>query len=218
MKKMVFRILFPALLLGLLCLSAQADIVTYQVTVNTSGQGGNYGYIDLQLNQGTLLPAQPVTASITNFAGGILNPADVNNDSIGASGDLATTLTIPADTSTDYFEGLTFGNSISFDITLSGAGVNLAGLAGGASGTTFVLGFSDSAFNPLFTNDESNATGQINIANDGTVSVDAFPDSSGGQPLADFVATPEPGTLSLFACAGLALLLFRRRLAGMVIR
>ena len=131
MKKMAFRILFPALLLGFLCLSAQADTVTYQVTVNTSGQGGNYGYIDLQLNQGTLPPAQPVTATITNFAGGTLNPVDVNNDSIGASGDLATTLTIPADVSTDYFEGLTFGNSISFDITLSGAGVNLAGLAGG---------------------------------------------------------------------------------------
>jgi len=217
MKKMVFRTLFPALLLGLLCLSAQADTVTYQVTVNTSGQSGNYGYIDLQLNQGTL-SAQPVTASITNFAGGILNPADFNNDSIGASGDLATTLTIPADTSTDYFEGLTFGNSIVFDVTLSGAGVDLAGLAGSTSGTTFAFGFYDSTGNFIFTNDANGSTGQINIAPDGTVNPVVFPDSSGGQPLANIVATPEPGTLSLFACAGLALLLFRRRLAGMVIR
>jgi hypothetical protein len=217
MKKMAFRILFPALLLGLLCLSAQADTAIYRVTVNTSSQSGNYGYIDLQLNQ-SILTSWPVTASITNFAGGILNSADVNNDSIGASGDLATTLTIPADISTDYFEGLTYGDSIGFDITLSGTGVNLAGLAGGTSGTTFVLGFYDSASNPLFTSDESGATGLINIADDGTVGVDAFPDASGGQPHAEIVLTPEPGTLSLFACAGLALLLFRRRLAGMVIR
>jgi hypothetical protein len=193
MKKMAFRILFPALLLGLLCLSAQADTAIYRVTVNTSSQSGNYGYIDLQLNQ-SILTSWPVT------------------------GDLATTLTIPADISTDYFEGLTFGDSIGFDVTLSGAGVNLAGLAGGTSGTTFVLGFYDSAFNPLFTNDESGATGLINIANDGTVSADALPDPSGGPSLAALVATPEPGTLSLFACAGLAFLLFRRRLAGMVIR
>jgi len=217
MKKMVLRILFPALVLGSLGLSAQADTVRYQVTVNTSSQSGNYGYIDLQLNQGTLA-ALPITASIAGFAGGILNPADSNNDSVGASGDLATTLTIPADISTDYFEGLTYGNTISFDITLSGTGVNLAGLAGGSSGTTFVLGFYDSAISPLFTNDSSGATGLINIANDGSVSVDAFSDPSGGQSLADFVLTPEPGTLSLFACAGMAFLLLRRRFASLVIR
>ena len=216
MKKMALRILFPALVLGLLCLSAQADTVTYQVTVDTLSQNGNYGYIDLQLNQGTLT-SLPITASITGFAGGTLNPADGTNFATGSYGSLPGTLTIPADISTDYFEGLTFGNSISFDITLSGTGVNLAGLAGGTSGSTFVIGFYDSDSNPLFTSDPSGATGLIEIANDGTVGVDAFPGPSGGQSLASFTpldnppeVTPEPSTLSLFACAGAAFLLLRR--------
>lgn len=217
MKNIVLRILFPALFLGSLCLSAQADTVMYQVTVNTSGQSGDYGYIDLQFNQGSL-SALPITASITNFAGGTLNPADGSNDAVGTSGNLPGTLTIPADISTDYFEGLTFGNSISFDVTLSGAGVNLAGLAGGTSGTTFVFGFYDAAFDSLFTNDSSGATGLIDIANDGTVSVDALPNSSGGASLATITATPEPSTLSFFVCAGAAFLLFRRSLSGLIAR
>ena len=216
MKKMLFCTLFPALLLGLLCRPALADSVTYLVTVNTSSQGGNYGYIDLQLNQGTF-SALPVTASITGFAGGVLNPADLS--STGTSGDLATTLTIPAASSTDYFEGLTFGNSISFDVTFSGTGVNLAGLAGGTSGTMFVLQFYDSAIsNTLFTNDPNGPTGLINIAPDGTVGVDALPGPSGGDSLATIVATPEPSTLWFFACAGAAFLLLRRRFAGLVTR
>ena len=67
MKKMVLRILFPAPFLCFMCLSAQADTVAYHVTVDTSSQSGNYGYVDLQLNQGTLA-ALPITASITSNA------------------------------------------------------------------------------------------------------------------------------------------------------
>jgi len=216
MKKMILQILFPALVLGSLCLSAQADTVSYQVTVDTSSQYGNYGYIDLSLNQGTS-SALPVTASITGFAGGTLNPADLST--IGTSGDLATTLTIPAASSADYFEGLTFGNWISFDVTFSGEGVNLAGLAEGTSGTTFVLQFYDSAIsNMLFTSDSSGATGLINVASDGTVGVDALPGPEGGDSLATIAATPEPSTLSFFACAGAAFLLLHRRFAGMMTR
>jgi hypothetical protein len=97
--------------------------------------------------------------------------------------------------------------------------VNLAGLAGGTSGTTFVFGFyDDSTITPLFTNDPSGATGLIDIANDGTVGVEALPGPSGGQSLADIVITPEPSTLSFFACAGVAFLLLRRNFASMVIR
>jgi hypothetical protein len=218
MKKLLFCTLFPALLLGLLCRPAQADTVSYQVTVNTSSQSGNYGYLDLQLNQ-SILTSWPVTASISNFAGGILNPADANNDAIGVSGNLPGTLTIPPNVLTDYFEGVTFGNWISFDVTFSGTGVNLAGLAGGDSGTTFVLQFYDSAIsNMLFTSDSSGATGLIDIANNGTVSVDALPGPEGGDSLATIVATPEPSTLSFFACAGAAFLLLHRRFVGMGIR
>ena len=81
-----------------------------------------------------------------------------------------------------------------------------------------MFGFYDSAFFPLFTNDPSGVTGLIDIANDGTVRVDALPDPSGGQSLATITATPEPSTLSFFVCAGAAFLLFRRSLSGLVIR
>jgi len=216
MKKMALHFLFPALLLGTLCLSAQADTVTYQITVDTSSQGGNSGYIDLQLNN-SFLTSLPVTASITGFTGGILNPADGRNSSVGTTGDLASTLTIPADSSTDYFEGLMFGDSISFDVTLSGAGINVGGLAGGSSGTIFTFSFFNSDYtSAVFTSDPSGATGIIDIANDGTVSVVPLPGSPDGQSLATFTpmdnppaVTPEPSTLSLLACAGAAFLLFR---------
>ena len=78
----------------------------------------------------------------------------------------------------------------------------------------------DSASNPLFTSDPSGATGLIEIANDGTVGVNALPGPSGGQSLATFVpldnppvVTPEPSTLSFFVCAGAAFLLLRRSLS-----
>jgi hypothetical protein len=70
----------------------------------------------------------------------------------------------------------------------------------------------------LFTSDSSGATGLIDIANNGTVSVDALPGPEGGDSLATIVATPEPSTLSFFACAGAAFLLLHRRFVGMGIR
>jgi hypothetical protein len=200
----LFRFLLPALALGVLSLPALADSVTYEVTVDTSSQNTNYGYIDLELNAGSL-GALPVTANVFDFSGAVLNPADPNNDEIGSvTGSLPNTLSIVGSTSNDYFEGLTFGDSLTFDVTLSGAGVSLAGDAAGTSGTIFQLSFFDPTISfPLFSSDPSGATALIEVAADGAVTTDALPNEGGVNSDASIVATPEPGTLSLFALGGL---------------
>lgn len=202
--------LLPALALGATSFSALADSITYQIAVDTSSQNMNYGYIDLELNAG-ISGALPVTATVFNFSGAVLNPEDPNNDAIGdVSGSLPNTLSIVNSTSNDYFEGLTFSDLLTFDVTLLGSGVDLAGDAGGASGTIFQLSFIDStsSYN-LFSSDPSGATAIVEMAPDGSVSADALPNERGVSSDASVsMVTPEPGTLSLFACGGLAMALF----------
>lgn len=52
-----------ALLLARAAIPVQADTVIYSVTVNTSSQAGNGGYIDLELNGG-FVTAQEITATV----------------------------------------------------------------------------------------------------------------------------------------------------------
>ncbi|MGH9561780.1 MAG: hypothetical protein ACRD3S_10025, partial [Terracidiphilus sp.] len=89
------RIVLPVLLLGVVGLPAKADSVTYLATIDTSSQSGNYGYIDLELNAGSLPGSGPVVATVSDFTGAALNPSDPNNDALGtASGSLPGPLTL----------------------------------------------------------------------------------------------------------------------------
>ena len=105
--------------LFLMCgaIPAHADTVTYAVSINTASQIGNGGYIDLELNAGTF-PSQDITATVTGFSGAMLNPADPNNDAIGTTGSLPGDVTFDNQTGNDYFEALTFGDNLSFLVTL----------------------------------------------------------------------------------------------------
>jgi hypothetical protein len=176
-----------------LSLPAAGDVITYQVFVDTSSQNGNYGYIDLELNATTLGAAGPVTASVFNFSGGTLNPSDTNNDELGtASGSLPDLLNIDNSGFNDYFEGLTFGSQVTFDVTLSGSGVDLANNADNTADTEFQVFFFDSTtVNPLFTSDPT--TGAADLID---ISPTGVPSTVG-----NVSAVPEPGSFLLILSA-----------------
>lgn len=184
-----------ALLLVCAASPASADTVTYSVVINTTSQTGNTGYMDFELNAGTF-GAQDITATVTNFTGATLNPGDPNNDAIGTTGSLPDPISFDNQTGNDYFEALAFGDQVSFDVTLSGAGVSTGGSSASASGTIFQVAFTDSTLsNFLFTTDPSGTVAQIQTASDGTLTTMLQPDAQVAQiPL---TATPEPPTLSL---------------------
>jgi hypothetical protein len=190
-----FLSIASALLLACAVISAHADTVTYFVTVNTSSQAGNGGYIDLELNAGSL-GAQDITATVNGFNGATLNPGDPNNDAIGTTGSLPGPLSFDNQTGNDYFEALTFGNQLSFLVTLSGDGVSTSGASTSDSGTDFQVSFIDSSLsNFLFSNDPNGVAAEIDVAADGTLTTAAQPGSS-------VAATPEPATWSLVGMAG----------------
>src|SRR5580658_492306 len=196
---------------GLGAPAAFADI-QYAVTVDTTGQLGNSGYIDLQFNPSSLT-TQFTSAAVTNFStDGTL---DVFGDDFfdGTSGDVSGTLpgTVSFDngtTTNEYTQGITFGTTISFDLDLSGPAIDLPNGEGGGS---FFLTFYDPSGNPLLTNSSNDAAFEVDINGDGSTSPTAFPNASGGPSVVTYVgptevpAIPEPSMVLLLA-GGLAAL------------
>ena len=193
-----------ALLLACAVIPAHADTVTYSVTVNTSSQAGNGGFIDLELNAGSL-GAQDITATVTGFNGATVNAGDPNNFSFGTTGSLPGPLSFDNQVGNDYFEALTFGNQLSFFVTLSGDGVSSSGASTSDSGTIFQVAFFDpSQSSFLFSNDPNGLAAEIDVAPDGTV-------TSAAQPGTTVAPTPEPATWSLVAMAGVLVGVAQRR-------
>jgi hypothetical protein len=91
----------------------------YTVDINTSTLTGTQGYLDLQLEPGPS-PSNLATAAVTNFTtdGTLLGAAALTGD---ASGQLPGSLSFDnATVFNDYFQNLTFGTDISFQVTLNG--------------------------------------------------------------------------------------------------
>ena len=197
--------MLPAILCILLFgLPASADTITYEVMVDTTSQTGAYGYIDLELNAASLPGSGPISAGIFGFTGATLNPSDPNNDELGtASGDLASVLTLSNSGFNDYFEGLTFGSFLRFELALSGSGISTTGNAGASAGTTFQVFFFDSAMaNNLFVGDPgTGAAALVTIAPSGQATTTG-----------DVTLTPEPGTGSYLLVAAFAGLIGNRML------
>lgn len=193
-----------AFLLACAVIPAHADTVTYSVVVNTSSQAGNGGFVDFELNAGSL-GAQDITATVAGFNGATLNPGDPNNDAIGTTGSLPGPLSFDNQVPNDYFESLTFGNQLSFLVTLSGDGVSASGASTSDSGTIFQLSFLDPSLSGfLFSNDPNGLAAEIDVAADGTL-------TSASQPGTTVAATPEPATWSLVGMAGALVGVVRRK-------
>jgi hypothetical protein len=209
--------LLTATLLALCCAAAPAlaDTVTYNFTVDTSSQSGQMGYIDLELNASSL-PADDIMATVSNFTGASVDDSDLNNYMLNTSGMLPGDVSFDNQNGNDYFEALTFGNTISFTATLSGPGISLDGSAPGdpslLGGTIFELSFLDpSMTTSLFTSDPSGTAAYLSVDADGTTSAVAQPGTT--VAATTVAATPEPATLLLVGLAGVFVVVARRRFA-----
>jgi hypothetical protein len=192
---------------------ARATSLTYQVEVNTASLSGTAGNLDFQLNPGGI-GASAVTAVVSNFQ------TDGTLSSIIFSGDATGSLPSPGltlDNGTgfnDAFQAIKFGSSVSFDVTLSGPGLNPSSSGVGSS---FAMSLYDTNNNPLLTTDTNGSVVTAQLSPDGTVQVENFPSALNSAPAAEanlVSATPEPSSVILLALmlpAGVLVLHRRRR-------
>jgi hypothetical protein len=228
MKQIVWAAL-TALALGT---SANAA-VTYTVTVDTSSQAGKAGYIDLQFGAGCLggsCNPQAAYAAVSGFTtDGTLQAFDVNDPNDWADGTVGT---LPGTVSFDnqtltpeiFSQAITFGNSLSFAITLSGPAIESALNDGGNYvGTAFLFDFGNADFSDYYFSQNSgpfgNLAGALHIQQDGSVLVVANPSGDDYMQTSGLsfttispAAVPEPATWAMmvggFGLMGAAL---RRR-------
>jgi len=165
------KVVFCALLLGLTQF-ASAATATYVVTVNTSSLSGKTGSLDFNFNPGPLV-TQSASVQISNFSSDGTPQASptLAGDATGA---------LPASLSfnnamglNDYFQGFTFGSTLSFQVILSGAALTSPdGVSTSGSSFAFSI-FSDAAGTmPALTSDTTNGFGFIvNVNLDGSTTV-----------------------------------------------
>jgi hypothetical protein len=181
---------------------ASADIVTYDVTVDTSSITGTAGSLDFNFNPGPLV-TQLANLQILNFASDGTLAGNCPCGTGDVSGQLPGTLTFGNGTAlNDYFDQFTFGTTISFDVSLYGPA--LASPDGtSTSGSTFAFSmFSDSGGTvPALTSDTTEGIAfAVDVNLDGTTTVTNNSDqttvnaeSSSGPPS----TVPEPGSALL---------------------
>jgi hypothetical protein len=206
-------------LCGLAAPAAFADEIQYTITVDTSSQFANYGYLEMQFNASSS-PTQLAIADVTNFStDGFLNPADPNNDEINdVSGQLPGTVSFDNGTSyNDYFEGITFGHSITFDLDLSGPAISSPN---GDGGGTFTLDFLNSGISQyLFTDDPTNDVPvlTVNLNEDGSTTGATYSSVNNGAPVVTLSGPtvispiPEPSAVLVLASGLVAIEMARRK-------
>lgn len=211
---MYSRLVFFGALLSCFGGLASANAVTYDVTVNTSSISGTAGSLDFQFDPGSLA-TQAASLHIIGFTsdGTLAGSPVLSGDVTGA---LPATLTFDNGTGfNDYFEGFTYSNTMSFDVSLYGPALS-APDGESTSGSTFAFSmFSDSAGTiPALTTDATEGfafTVDVNL--DGTTTVTKF--SSQTEVGAVARAVPEPSSLAVLGAALALLVAFRfRRLCG----
>jgi hypothetical protein len=196
-----------------LCFASMASAapITYDVTVNSSSISGAAGSLDFNFNPSPLV-TQAASLQILSFTSGgtLAGSPTLTGDVAGA---LPATLTFDNGTAfNDYFEGFTFGSTLSFQVSLFGPALSSPN-GTSTSGSTFAFSmFSDAAGTiPALTTDTTNGfafTVDVNL--DGTTTVTNFSPQTTVVP--ETGAVPEPGTLPLMA-AGIGLwFAFRSRL------
>jgi hypothetical protein len=181
-----------------------AGPVTYNITVDTSSINGTSGSLDFNFNPGPLI-TQAASVQIVNlatdgsFVGG---PSSIGN----VSGNLPATVTLANGTPfNDYFQGFTFGSTLSFGISLFGPALS-APDGTSTSGSAFAFSmFSDAAgTTPVLTTDTTNGFAvTVGVNLDGSTTLTNF--------IPGAAATPEPGTGAVMGLALTFFGLWRRR-------
>jgi hypothetical protein len=209
---------FP--LVVLVCVaSAMAGPITYDVTVDTPTISGAMGALDFNFNPGPLV-TQAASLQILNFTSdGTLADCAANSQGFCPTGDVSGTLpgTLTFDNGTafnDYFDGFTFGSSISFELSLFGPALSSPdGVS--TSGSTFAFSmFSDSAGTmPVLTSDTTDGfafTVDVNL--DGSTTVNNF--SQANVMPTTTGSAPEPGSLILIGAGLVCVAILRLRQAS----
>jgi hypothetical protein len=208
---------------------AFADTIQYTITVDTTSEFGNTGYIDMQFNEGPQ-NTELATAQVTSFT------TDATLDTFGSdtydgitgdvTGTLPGTLTFVNDDPTnEYTNGITFGTTISFNLDLSGPAIDSPGgsTTYPSGGGSFYLDFFDPSGNTLLSN-SGNTTGgdalEVDINPDGSTTVTTFENGNTGisavtvsGPTA-LTGIPEPSVVFLLAGCLAAVAGFRQRRRG----
>lgn len=201
-------------LLFVLCAAtAMADAITYDVTVDTSSISGTTGSLDFNFNPGSLV-TQSASLQILSFTsdGTLAGSPELTGD---VSGALPSTLTFDNGSGfNDYFEGFTFGSTLSFDVSLYGPALSSPD-GTSTSGSTFAFSmFSDAAgTTPTLTSDTTDGfafTVDVNL--DGSTTVTNYSSETGVVAATGPVsAVPEPGNVALIGLGLGAIGLVRRR-------
>jgi hypothetical protein len=188
----------------LFTVSASAAPVTYDITVNTSSISGTAGSLDFSFNPGGS-QAQAASLQILGFSsdGSLAGSPALTAD---VSGILPSTLTFDNGTGyNDYFEGFTYGSTLSFDVSLFGPA--LSSPDGTSSfGSTFAFSMlSDAAGTiPALTTDTTDGFAFIvNVNLDGSTTVANYSDQTTVESGTSVV--PEPDSLLLTATGLMAL-------------
>jgi hypothetical protein len=181
------RLLVIIALFLLAASSAFANEFFYEVSLDTSSLNGTDGFLYFQY-----IPVNGAssTATIEGFTGGTLVPSRSSAvvDDSAVTGLLPSYVTF-ANTNAvnDYNQGITFGNSIFFNVLLSDPAPG--GDLGGSSSFSLSLFQDEFGYLPLLTNDGLLFT--TDLMNDGTEVASVFADQ------ASVNQVPEAGTLWL---------------------
>jgi hypothetical protein len=136
---------------------ARAGSITYDVSVDTTSYSGTTGGVQFTLIGGNS-PVPLDTASISAFVpqAGLVPPPTTSGD---VTGDLSSTLTMDNQNASLFFEALTYGTSLTFQVTLT----STAGTSSSAD-TLFSFYLFDANGNPISSsNSPSGEALDINI-------------------------------------------------------
>jgi PEP-CTERM motif len=192
--------------------TAMANVITYDVTVNTSSISGTTGSLDFNFNPGSLV-TQSASLQILDFSsnGTLAGSPELTGD---VSGALPGTLTFDNGTGfNDYFEGFTFGSTLSFDVSLYGPALSSPD-GTSTSGSTFAFSmFSDAGgTTPTLTSDTTDGfafTVDVNL--DGSTTVTNYSAETSVVAASGPVgAVPEPGNVALIGLGLVGIGLVRR--------
>jgi len=211
------RLFLLAAVVSILAGSASAGVITYDVAVNTSSLSGTAGSLDFQFNPGPLV-SQAADLQILSFSSdGSLSACAANIQGFCATGDVTGTLpgTLTFNNGTgfnDYFDDFTFGNTLSFKVSLYGPALSTPdGIS--TSGSVFAFSmFSDAAGTiPALTADTTDEFAFTVVVNlDGTTTVTNSSSQTSVSPLPSGVPEPSSFVLLGAALAFLGVLRFRQ--------
>ena len=186
--------------------SASADPIAYVVTVDTSSISGTSGSLDFNFNPGPFV-TQGASIQILAFTsdGTLAGSPALTGD---VSGTLPGTVTLDNGSGfNDYFEGFSFGTTLSFDLSLYGPALSSPdGISTSGSAFAFSMFSDEGGTIPALTTDTTDGFAFTTVVNlDGTTTLTDL--SSQTSVVPETSSVPEPHSWPIiFLVAGLMIM------------